>query len=193
MKIIGVIMVYNCGDVVLEALKSLDGLVDEIRCCDSCWIPKFSGIPYSNDDTQSVIEKFAKTSKSKVEYIRLNSPTSEGKARVNALENIVEGDWVFVLDADERVIGWDSNVRSILEGTNEVGFLFYWDGKSIFPTCRFFRRINGMKYFTQNPCFSNDILLDKNHKLGPIAINVHHDTRKRRCPNASGYAQRPHP
>lgn len=191
MKIIGVILVFNCGDIILEALKSIDGLVNEIHCYDSCWIPIKA--LYSTDDTQSIIEEFAKTSKSKIEYHEIPSPTTEGRARKASIENVEEGDWVFVIDADEKVTRWDDNVRSILEQTTEEGYYYYWNNTSIFPTCRFFRKIKGMGYHSNNSCLPDNKELDKDHNLKPIGINVCHNTKQRRCPHASEYAQRPHP
>jgi hypothetical protein len=190
MKIIGVIMVFNCGDIVLNALKSIDGLVDEIHCYDSLWIP--AKTIHSSDDTKSVIEEFAKTSKSKIDYQEIESPISEGKARAKSIENIAEGDWVFVLDADEWVTRWDADVRSILEKSTENGYYFYWENKSLFTTCRFFKKTNGMSYHFCNPCINGKNINDKGYLKG-IGINVCHNIKKRRCPHASGFAQRPHP
>lgn len=185
-------MVYQCGDIILEALKSIDGFVDEIHCYDSCWMPKYSYIPYSNDDTQSVIEEFSKTSKSKIEYHKITSPTTEGRARIESIANIAEKDWVFVLDADEVVTRWDSNIRSILEQTNEPCYFIHWGNSSIFPICRFFRKEKGMGYHNNNPCFFDGKNVGDT-KVNLICINVNHNTRKRRCTHASEFAQGPHP
>ena len=189
MRIICVIPVYNCGDMLLETLRSVDGKVDEIHCYDTCWLINSSTL-HSSDDTKQIIENFSKTSKTKADYIMLSSPMSEQKCRDASIENVAEGDWVFAIDSDEVVIRWDDNVRSILENTIEKGFFWYMDNH-MFPVCRLFRKEKCMKYFTCRVCDSKGKILQA---LYMININVRHDFNKRkREKHASETAQRPHP
>jgi len=188
MKIIATILVYNCGDILLNTLKSIDGKVDEIHCYDTCWLPKPKTL-HSSDDTKEVIETFSKTSKTKADYTELPSPMSEQRARDSYLERIAEGDWVFSIDSDEVVTNWNDSVRQVLENTSEKGFFWIMDGTR-FRVCRLFKKEKGMKYFVHRIA-SNNVLLDN---LQTIDIQVHHDFNKqRREQHASLTAQRPHP
>ena len=187
MKIIATILVYNCGDILINTLKSIDGKVDEIHCYDSCWLNKPKTL-HSSDNTKEVIENFSKTSKIKADYIELPSPTSEQRARDAYLENVVNGDWVFSIDSDEIVTEWNDNVRQILENTSEKGFFWIMDGAR-FRVCRVFKKEKGMKYFVHRIAL-NGVLLNN---LQTIGIYVHHDFSKRREQHASLTAQRPHP
>lgn len=188
MKIIAVILVYNCGDILLNTLKSIDGKVDEIHCYDSCWLPK-PKTSHSSDNTREVIENFSKISITKADYIELPSPTSEQKARNAYLEKITKGDWIFSIDSDEVVINWDAGVHQVLECTSERGFYWFMDGTR-FRVCRLFRNENGMKYFMHRIAL-DDIILNN---LQTIGIQVRHDFNKqRRERHASLTAQRPHP
>lgn len=188
MKIIAAILVYNCGDILLNTLKSIDGKVDEIHCYDSCWLIKSTSL-HSSDNTREVIENFSKTSITKADYIELPSPTSEQKARNGYLESIAEGDWVFSIDSDEIVTKWASNIHLILENTSEKGFYWFMDGAR-FRICRLFRNEKGMKYFVHRIAL-NGVVLDN---LQTINIHVHHEfNNQRREQHASYSAQRPHP
>jgi glycosyltransferase involved in cell wall biosynthesis len=195
MKIIAVIMVFNCGEVILDALKSIDGLVDEIHCFDSRWnsIPNEYG-DHSSDDTKALIEKFAITSKSKIEYKELPSPLWESNARTLSIEDIKEGDWIFVIDSDERVIEWDNNIRFILEQSNELAYCISMD-KSFFSVCRFFKKTKDMKYISSDKISSQNIsYYDIMQKFKPITIDFLHDyTKRTRLSRASLYRQAPHP
>jgi len=189
MRIICVIPVFNCGDTLLETLKSVDGKVDEIHCYDTCWLinPKTF---HSSDNTKEIIEKFSETSKTKADYIVLPSPMNEQKCRDISIENIADGDWVFAIDSDEVVTKWDTLIRLTLERTSEKGFYWFMDGH-LFPVCRLFRKEKGMKYFTCRILSPNGETLNN---LGSIDIHVRHDYEKRkREKRASETAQRPHP
>lgn len=182
-------MIFNCGDVLLPCLQSMDGKVDEIHCFDSRWMP--AQTPHSIDDTKSVIEEFSRSSKSKAEYHELPSPTGEGKARTLSIENVTEGDWIFVLDSDERVVSWGNDIRSTLEQTKEFGYYFFMD-KSILGVCRLFRKINGMKYRYCNIHAPDGKILQETYRT--IGIIIHHDYDARnRQPRASEHIQGPHP
>lgn len=188
-------MVFNCGEVILDALKSIDGRVDEIHCFDSRWNSLYDiNFPHSTDDTKSIIENFALTSKSKVKYKELPSPLWESHARTLSIEDIEEGDWVFVLDSDERIIEWDTNIRSILEQSNELAYYIFMD-KSFFSVCRFFKKTKEMKYVSGDRISSQNIsYYNMSEKFKPISINFLHDyTKRTRLSRASLYRQAPHP
>jgi glycosyltransferase involved in cell wall biosynthesis len=191
MKIIAIIMVFNCGDVVLDTLKSIDGKVDEIRCFDNRWVyasEKYGN--YSSDDTKVIIENFGLASKSKVSYIMLPSPLSEGKSRTLSIENIEEGDWVFVIDSDERVIEWNS---SGLGENSELGYCIFLD-KIILPICRLFKKMEGMKYFGDKIYSPTGKIYNVKEDFKSIEIVIQHYFKERkRQPRASTYAQGPHP
>ncbi len=93
MKLIAVIMVYNCGEVLPDTLKSIDGLVDEIHCFDGRYAYHAPvELLYSTDDTRMVIENFALTSKSKTIYNKLPSLMYEANARTFSIQDIKVGD-----------------------------------------------------------------------------------------------------
>jgi len=188
MKIIAVILVYNCGDVLLNTLKSIDGKVDEIHCYDTCWLISPKTL-HSSDNTKTVIENFSITSKTKADYTELPSPMSEGHARTASIKNINDGDWVFVIDSDEVVTVWGDDIRSILETSNEKGYFWFMEF-SLFKLCRLFKKTKDMGYFFCTVMSGGKSL----GELRAININIHHDYNKRKHEKrASGTAQRPHP
>jgi glycosyltransferase involved in cell wall biosynthesis len=190
MKIIAVIMVYNCGEVLLDTLKSVDGFVDEIHCFDGRYAyhaPVKS--LYSTDDTRTIIENFALTSKSKTTYNQLPVSMFESDARTYSIEDIEVGDWVFVIDSDERVIKWcDESLRE----NKELAYLIFMD-EHTYPVCRLFRKTFGMKYYSGDKITSkNEIFHTRDFKS--IGIYCIHEFKKRsRQSPASTFAQGPHP
>lgn len=194
MKLIAVIMVYNCGEVLPDTLRSIDGLVDEIRCFDGRYAyhaPVES--LYSTDDTRTVIENFALTSKSKTIYNELPSLMYESSARTFSIKDIDEGDWVFVIDSDERVIKWSNDVSSILRQNNELAFLIFMDEK-LYPVCRFFRKTAGMEYYSGDKISSSINRIFHTRRFKSLGIWCIHEFKKRtRLPPASTFAQGPHP
>lgn len=211
MKIVAVIMVYNCGDVLPETLKSLDGRVDEIFCFDGRWqYVKGNRIlgpeppVYSNDDTREIIEKFGVTSKSKVSYFQLPPDLVEEKARTLTLDYIQDNDWVFVIDSDEIVVEWGDDVRSTLENSQEIGYYIYSNnhfGKyNILAICRFYRKTDKIRYYLNDRVHQKDIgflcySYMKRH-FKPLHIVMEHRLthgERKRMPHASEYAHGPHP
>lgn len=123
-KLVCIMPVYNCADVILDTLKSIDGLVDEILCVDGRWIG-MEGPDYSNDGTRDIILKFGITAKSQVFYITL--PVShQWKARTLSLSYLDEGDWAIMIDSDEMVVEWGDDVRATLENSTEKAYRMCW-------------------------------------------------------------------
>jgi glycosyltransferase involved in cell wall biosynthesis len=146
-KLICVMPVYNCADTILTALQSIDGLVDEIRCYDGKWIGK-DGPLYSPDNTQQIIEEFAKVSKSKVSYWRFERPMYEWFFHNEILKGIENGDWLFKLDADEIILEWE-NVRETLEKSTEKAYRVCWHlfkPYAAVPNAKFFRKTETLYY-----------------------------------------------
>jgi hypothetical protein len=139
-KIITIMPVYECGDVVLTALKSIDGKVDEIRCYDGRWVGH-DGADYSTDNTEEVILKFAEYSKSKIFYRKL-VPAYEWEFHNKIFKDIADGDWVFKLDSDEIILEWE-NVRETLENSTEKAYRVCWHlfkPYAAVPNAKFYRK-----------------------------------------------------
>lgn len=188
MKIIAVIMVYNCGEVLPDTLKSIDGLVDEIRCFDGRYSYIKSKSLYSTDDTREIVEKFALLSKSKTTYNQLPFSMFESEARTFSIRGIKEGDWVFVIDSDERVVKWDETIRKSKEPSRSI----FMDDK-LYPVCRLYRKISDMKYYGGDK-ISSPLVNFHDAKFKSIGIYCIHEFKKRtRQAPASTFAQGPHP
>jgi glycosyltransferase involved in cell wall biosynthesis len=123
-KLICIMPVYNCADVVLEALKSIDGKMDEILCLDGRWIGT-SGLDHSTDETQKIILEFSIHSKSQVFYILLR-PMHQWESRTAAFKYLNDGDWAIFLDSDEIITMWGDDVRQTLETSSEKAYRIYW-------------------------------------------------------------------
>ena len=123
-KLICIMPVYNCADVVLEALKSIDGKVDEVLCLDGRWTGT-SGLDHSTDETEEIILNFSEHSKSRVCYTRLR-PMHQWEARSESLKFCGNGDWAIFLDSDEIITMWGDDVRQTLEVSNEKAYRIYW-------------------------------------------------------------------
>lgn len=119
-KIVAIVMAYQCADVILSCLQSVDGLVDEIMCFDGIWIG-YEGPEHSNDGTDKIIIEFAKTSKSKVSYHQLPK-MHQYEARTMALKHLKNEEWGVILDADEEIVEWGDDVRKILELSHERAY-----------------------------------------------------------------------
>lgn len=123
-RIICLIPVYNSADVILEALKSVDGKVDDILCIDGRWIGA-SGLDHSTDETEEIVLSFSEHSISNVFYTRFK-PMHQWEARTQSLKFCGEGDWAFFLDSDEIVTIWGEDVRKTLETSIEKTYRLYW-------------------------------------------------------------------
>lgn len=190
-------MVFNCDEVILDALKDLDGKVDEIHCYDGRWAyMHYTNEPHSTDKTKTIIEEFAKTSKSKIKYEKLPSSMWESDARTMSLKDVEIGDWVMVLDSDERLIEWNENIRIELEKSNKPCYTVNWEYKTSFKVCRFFKKVEGMKYVLTDRVYApphgvyNEYLRNNPVYIG---ITICHNRTKRKIPRASEFTQRPHP
>lgn len=187
-------MVYNCGEVLPDTLKSIDGLVDEIHCFDGRYAyhaPVES--LYSTDDTRTIIENFALISKSKITYNKLPTSMYEADARTFSIENIEVGDWVFVIDSDERVVKWGDDVSSTLMQSNELAYFIFMD-EQIYPVCRLYKKAAGMEYYSGDRIASPKNRIFHTRQFKPLRIYCIHEFKKRnRQPPASTFAQGPHP
>jgi hypothetical protein len=157
---------------------------------------RYTDAPHSTDRTKEIIEEFAKTSKSKTKYEELPSPIWESEARTMSLKDVAIGDWVMVLDSDERLIEWNENIRVKLEKSDKPCYCVGWEFTNSFKVCRFFKKVEGMKYvLTDRICAPpygvyNEYLKDNSIYIG---ITIHHNKVKRKIPRASEFTQRPHP
>jgi glycosyltransferase involved in cell wall biosynthesis len=129
-KIVGIIPVYNSADVILDALKSIDGKVDEILCFDGRW-EGYVGANHSTDETQKIILEFSMHSKSSVYYIAL-PVLHQHEARTAMLKYLENGDWAIQIDSDEKVIEWGDGVRDMLTNSDAKTFRVCW---TMFKTC----------------------------------------------------------
>jgi glycosyltransferase involved in cell wall biosynthesis len=195
MRVIAIVMVYNCGDIIEGALKDLDGKVDEIQCFDGKWSFRIKESDFSTDNTKEVIENFAKTSKSKIEYHQLQPNLGEKDSRNISLQCAQDGDWILIFDSDERIISWNDNLHSELERSKEWGYIVLLDG-SICPFCKLYKKMQGVKYYMRDcrvggPDGHYDLeYMTKRFKY--IGINLAHkfSYRMRR---AGDYPKGPHP
>jgi len=80
-----VMVTRNCADVVGEALESVDGLWDKLLVSDQ----------NSTDGTVEILEQYKAT-------IFITESDNLGK-RKQELVKKARGDWIFILDSDERV------------------------------------------------------------------------------------------
>lgn len=186
-------MVFNCESTILNTLKSVDGKVDEIHCYDGRWIFMPFNSNYSTDNTKSLIENFGQKSKSKIEYHQLPASISEGKSRTLSIENVLEEDWIFVIDSDEVVVNWKEDVRPILEQSKERAYLFFEDN-SVYSVCRLFRKITGMKYFEDKICAPDFGVYSVENIPSTVGIVIHHNYKGRNSNyRASNFSRKPHP
>lgn len=116
--------VYNCSDVVLKALQSIDGLVDEIKCFECRWIGH-NGPNNSPDDTIAVIKEWREKAKTKVTLYHFD-PMYEWESYNEILKGVDIGDWVFQFSSDEEILEWGKDVREILSVTNEKAFRIFF-------------------------------------------------------------------
>ena len=105
MKISGLILAKNEEDSIAEALKCLE-FADEIIVLDQ----------NSTDKTAQIAQKLgAKVLSSKIEQFDKNR---------NTLKELAKGEWLFYLDADERVS--KNNIDEIKKAVNENKFPAYF-------------------------------------------------------------------
>ena len=145
--LICVMRVYNCADVILESLKSIDEKVDEIRCYDGRWIGH-DGSDYSVDDTEEVIRKFAEESISKVTYKRF-PPMYEWQFHNEVLKEIDNGDWVFKLDSDEIITEWGMEVFETLIHSEAKAYRVCWGMYKPYaavPNAKFYKKTPHLHY-----------------------------------------------
>ncbi|GEM_PF-6206945 len=139
-NLICIMPVYNCSDVILESLKSIDGKVDEIRCYDGRWFGH-DGADYSIDNTPEIICKFAEESVSKVTYKRV-PPMYEWEFYNEVLKEIEDGDWVIRLDSDEIILEW-VNVFETLVNSKEKAYRICWEMDKPYaavPNAKFYKK-----------------------------------------------------
>jgi len=136
----------------MKCLESLDGKVDDIWVFDGKWegfnYPSF----YSDDGTDKLVLKFARTAKSKVHLGFIPAHTHQYMARTMSINVIPEGDWILIIDSDEYVTKWTVD-RAMLETTTERGFrvCFRYDEMwTTLPTPKFFKKIKGLEYTTDH-------------------------------------------
>ncbi len=145
-KIVCIMPVYNCDDVILESLKSIDGKVDEIHCCDGRWSGR-DGPDCSTDNTEQVIEAFAEHSKSKVMY-KCYPPMFEWEARNAMAKDVEDGAWIIFLDSDEIILEW-LNVRETIENSMEKAYRVCWGLFKTYaavPNAKFYRKTPTLYY-----------------------------------------------
>jgi glycosyltransferase involved in cell wall biosynthesis len=158
---------YQSADVILKALQSIDGKVDEIYCFDGRW-EGYTGPDNSDDGTENLIAEFAKTSKSKVSFFKL-PVLYQWQARTEALKHLENGDWAIMLDSDEMIVDWGEDVRQILSSpdTNAKVFRVCWTVYKSYraiPTPRCVRKTETVHYSTDHRrLFDNEGEIDFLH------------------------------
>lgn len=145
-KIIAIIPIYNCSDVILGCLQSIDGLVDEIKCFNGRWAVR-DGPDYSPDNTEDLIREWGKTSKSKVIIYRLTPNLYEWEFHNEILKTIENGDWLFKIDSDEVVMEW-VNVRETLDSTAKAYRVccVLFKPYAAVPNAKFYRKTPSLHY-----------------------------------------------
>ena len=153
--------VFNCDDVILESLKSIDDKVDEIHCCDGRWSAR-NGPDCSTDNTEQVIKAFAEHSKSKVTY-KCYPPMHEWEARNAMAKDVADGDWIFFLDSDEIVLEW-VNVRETIATSTEKAYrvcCVLFKTYAAVPNAKFYRKTSTLYYnFNHREIFDKDGWID---------------------------------
>jgi glycosyltransferase involved in cell wall biosynthesis len=146
MKIICIMPVYNCADVILASLQSIDGKVDEIRCFDGRWVGH-EGSDYSTDLTERIIKIFGEHSRSKVFYNKV-LPMREWESKNKMIENIEDGDWIYFHDSDEVILEWE-NVRETLNYSIEGAYrvcCHMFKSYAAVPNAKFFKKTEGVHF-----------------------------------------------
>lgn len=166
-KIHAVILVFNSADTILDCLKSIDGKVDEILCFDGRWKGFDYPSDHSTDETQKIILKFSMSSKSQVYYVAL-PVMHQHEARTEAINQVINGDWIISLDSDEVFIKIPENIKEILTNTNEKGYRICGNGRecsyATHPTFRLVKKTEGMHWSTDHRrVFDKDGELDLLH------------------------------
>ena len=174
-KIVAIVMAYQCADVILSCLQSVDGLVDEILCFDGRW-EGYTGADHSTDGTDKVIIEFAKTSKSKVSYFQLPL-LHQWESRTEALKHLNNGDWAIMLDSDEHIIEWGNDIHDRLASSNAKAYRVCWTLFKTYgamPTPRCIRKTETLHYSTDHRrVFDKDGEIDLRH-MPIIHIVIEH-------------------
>jgi glycosyltransferase involved in cell wall biosynthesis len=147
-KLICVMPIYNCSDVVLKALASIDGKVDEIKCFDGRWVGH-DGPDYSPDNTIDLIKEWGKTSKTRVSIYRIEPKFHEWEFHNEILKYIDNGDWILKLDSDEIILEWDENTGRILQFSDEKAYRVFWHffkPYTALPNAKLFRKTETLYY-----------------------------------------------
>jgi glycosyltransferase involved in cell wall biosynthesis len=134
--LIGCVITYNDMPLVRDCIESLYNKVDKIICVDGRYIDFPGSCDYSTDGT---LEYLKNLSKVKV----IIATASEVDKRNRYLEELLDGDIVLNLDADEVLVG------DIPPLTSDFGIIELVDGhckKVQVRATRFFKYRAGMRY-----------------------------------------------
>lgn len=187
--------IYNCSDVIVKALDSIDGKVNEIMCFDGRWVGH-DGPDYSPDNTIDIINEWAKTSKTKVSIFRIEPIYHEWEFHNEILKHINNGDWILKLDSDELILEWGPNVYSILGRSTEKAHRVYFQffkPYALLPNAKLYRKSETLHYdLNHREIFDKDGWIDVPH-TSPIHIvfanQAEADTKKDR-ENMKKYEER---
>lgn len=184
-------MVYQCDDVILSCLQSIDGKVDSIFCFDGRW-HGIEGPDYSTDKTQEIIIEFSKISKSKVSYIQL-PVLHQWESRTAAFKYLDNGAWGIVIDSDEIVTEWGDDVRTTLENSTEKAYRMCWmkyDVNKAYLRYGVLRKTKSLHWSTDHRrLFDDDGEIDIPHApIIHIVLSNHPLTnKKKQRPNMDNY------
>jgi hypothetical protein len=117
----------------------------------------------------------------------------ESSARTASIQDIEVGDWVFVIDSDERVVKWDNDVSSVLRQSKELAYFIFMDER-LYPVCRLFKKMADMEYYSGDKIASSSNKIFHTRQFKSLGIYCIHEFKKRtRLSPASTFAQGPHP
>lgn len=154
----------NCEDVIDEALKSANGLVDEFIIVDG----------KSTDSTVEIANKY----KAKIFYL---DEEDLGKKRAYALSK-AKCKWILILDSDERLsVNLRSEIKEIINSSTQFdGFLIPYQnhflgnklchGGEDYKILRLFRKSKGHIY----PAFVHEKVSLSKEKIGQLRNKIFH-------------------
>ncbi len=113
MKIIACYIVCNEETLIADSIRSVKAYVDGFVIYDSAFIVNPISATHSTDRTREICEKVCVPLP--LTYIEATEKTTLQTARTRCQEQVAEGDWVLIIDADECLYGNHKDILAILE------------------------------------------------------------------------------